>query len=163
MKNKALAWTGILAISSGLLTATVAPTVQAADKDRNSVMKYRNLFMETKGKHNQAIKLLVKSKVSYSHIVTHAEALAGMADDMLMLFPANSMGGKSRALDTIWDKDGKLTPDFVAQAELMKTESKKMVDVAKAGNYKAIKKQLGILANKGCRGCHTKYRGDDKK
>ena len=161
MKNKALAWTSILAISGGLLAASIVPLAQAADKNRDDVMKYRHLFMETKGKHNQAIKLLVKSKVSYSHIVTHAEALAAMADDMLMLFPANSFSGKSRALSSIWDKDGKLASDFVAQAELMKVESKKMVDVAKAGNYKAIKKQLGILANKGCRGCHTKYRGDD--
>lgn len=163
MKKKTLAWTGILAISSGLLSATLAPSIQAADKDRNAVMKYRHLFMETKGKHNQAIKLLVNSKISYRHIVTHAEALSSMADDMLMLFPANSMGGKTRALDTIWDKDGKLSADFVTQAELMKIESQKMVDIAKEGNYKAIKKQLGRLANKGCRGCHTKYRGDEKE
>lgn len=128
----------------------------------NAMIKYRNLFMETKGKHNQAIKLLVKNKLSYAHIIAHAEALEAMAEDMLTLFPAGSMSAKSRALPEIWNDDGSISDVFVEQTDIMRKEAKTMVEVAKQGNYKKIRKQLGKLAKDGCRGCHTDFRGEEE-
>ena len=140
---------------------TLSSQVYASDKDRSSMMRYRNLFMETKGKHAKSIKLLVKNKMSLRHIITHAEALAAMADDMLLLFPAGTTGGKSRAMDDIWAADGEITEEFIAKAQDMRKEAEAFVKVAKEGNYKKIKKQMGRFANKGCRSCHTDYRGEE--
>jgi len=142
-----------------LVGATALPAV-ASDKDRTSTMNYRQIFMETKGKHAKAIKLLLKNKLSLRHIITHAEALEAMADDMLLLFPAGTIGGKSRAMGDIWDKDGKITSEFTAKAIDMRKEAAALAEVARGGNYKKIKKQMGRFANKGCRSCHTDYRGE---
>ncbi len=148
----------ILLSLTGLSLSSVA---HSADKERAAMMRYRNLFMETKGKHAKAIKLLIKNKLSLKHIITHGEALAAMADDMLMLFPAGTAGGRSRATDNIWDKNGKLSDEFIAKVTDMRNQAKEFVKVAKEGNYKKIKKQMGRFANKGCRSCHTDYRGEE--
>ena len=143
-----------------ILTLT---SVQAQEStlDRQAIIKYRRLFMEIKGKHNQAIKLLVMQEIPFhSHIVTHAEALSNMAEDMLRLFPKGSQGPQSRALPSIWDKDGNLSSAFIAQVDVMKKEAKKMAEVAKAGDNEAIRQQLRQLASNGCRGCHTLFRGE---
>ncbi len=133
---------------------------KTADKDRSAMMKYRQLFMETKGKHAKAIKLLIKHKLSLDHIVSHGEALAAMAEDMLVVFPTGSMGGKSRAMGDIWDEQGNLSQDFKKKAQAMQVEASLFVDIAKQGNYRKIKKQMVVFANKGCRSCHSDYRGE---
>lgn len=130
------------------------------DKDRSAMMKYRKLFMETKGNHAKAIKLLIKNKLSLNHIVSHGEALAAMADDMLVIFPAGTMGAKSRAMENIWDKQGKLSQDFKEKVNTMRVEASRLVEVAEQGNYKKIKKQMATFANRGCRSCHSDYRGE---
>jgi cytochrome c556 len=130
------------------------------DKNRSAMMKYRKLFMETKGNHAKAIKLLVKNKLSLNHIVSHGEALVTMADDMLLIFPAGSMGGKSRAMKNIWDEQGNLSQDFKNKVKVMRIEAARLVDVAEQGNYKAIKKQMATFVNKGCRSCHSDFRGE---
>lgn len=151
-------------IAVALILTVGSSTIANAEPRRSNteaMIKYRHLFMETKGKHSQAIKLLVKNKLSYSHIIAHADALAAMADDMLTLFPAGSMSAKSRALPAIWKDDGTISDEFITQAELMRAEAKKMVEIAQEGNYKKIKKQVGKLAKNGCRGCHTDFRGEE--
>ena len=154
----------VLLITGSLFISLIsmANISQADSMNRHAAMKYRSTFMHAKGKHSQAIKLLVKNRSNYTHIVTHAEILSLMADDMLDLFPANSRGGRSRALPEIWNKDGSLSKEFIHQAEIMKEESNEMVLIAKKGNYKAINKQLKKLANNGCRSCHQQFRGDKK-
>ncbi len=140
---------------------SVQANAQSADKERTAMMRYRHLFMDTKGKHAKAIKLLIKNKLSLRHIVTHAKALAAMSDDMLLLFPAGTTGGKSRAMDHIWGEDGKLSQEFKDKAGEMRKQAEELVRVAQKGNYKKIKKQMGRFANKGCRGCHSDYRGEE--
>ncbi len=159
--NHGLLFSFTLIILIGITGVSISPPLYAADNDRDAMMRYRNLFMETKGKHAKAIKLLIKKKLSLNHIITHAQALADMSDDMLILFPAGTSGGKSRAMDNIWDKDGKLTQEFVAKVSDMRSQAKTFLNVAKEGNYKKIKKQMGRFANKGCRSCHTDYRGEE--
>lgn len=143
-----------------LFSPSVLSEPHKVDKDRSAMMKYRKLFMETKGKHAKAIKLLVKNKLSLNHIISHGEALEAMADDMLMIFPAGSMGGKSRAMDNIWDKDGNLSQDFTNKVKAMRIEAAQLVQVAEQGNYKKIRKQMASFANKGCRNCHSDFRGE---
>ena len=130
------------------------------DKDRSAMIKYRKLFMETKGNHAKAIKLLIKNKLSLNHIISHGEALVAMADDMLLIFPAGSMGGKSRAMQDIWDEQGEISSDFKSKVKAMRIEASRLVEIAEQGNYKKIKKQMATFANKGCRSCHSDYRGE---
>jgi cytochrome c556 len=130
------------------------------EKNRSAMMKYRKLFMETKGNHAKAIKLLIKNKLSLNHIISHSEALVSMADDMLLVFPAGSMGGKSRAMQDIWNEQGELSLDFKNKVKAMRLEASRLVEVAEQGNYKKIKKQMATFANKGCRSCHSDYRGE---
>ena len=131
-----------------------------ADK-RDALIKYRQIFMEAKGKHNQAIRLLITKNIALpEHIITHAEALSKMADDMIKLFPKGSQGPKSRVLVDVWDKNGNLSKPFLEQTENMKKEAQKMAEVAKKGNPSEMKKQLRALASNGCRGCHTLFRGE---
>lgn len=143
-----------------MLSSPAYSDSKSYDKDRSAMMKYRKLFMETKGKHAKAIKLLVKNKLSLNHIVSHGLALATMADDMLLIFPTGSMGGKSRAMNNIWDEEGNLSPDFESKVEAMRVEASELVKVAETGNYKKIKKQMAVFANKGCRNCHSDFRGE---
>jgi len=143
-----------------LLPFQAIAETRSLDKDRSAMMKYRQLFMETKGNHAKAIKLLIKNKLSLNHIVSHGEALVAMADDMLVIFPAGSVGGKSRAMYDIWDDQGNLTQDFKNKAAVMRAEASRFVEIAKEGNYKKIKKQMAVFANKGCRSCHSDYRGE---
>lgn len=159
-------FTFILLITASLVSSTMAYSDESQlenkrlDKERSAMMKYRKLFMETKGKHAKAIKLLIKNKLSLGHIVSHGEALERMADDMLLIFPKGSMGGKSRAMQNIWDEQGELSQDFKNKVEAMRTEASKLVIVAKRGNYKKIRKQMATFANKGCRNCHSDFRGE---
>jgi cytochrome c556 len=149
----------IFSLLLALPISAIAET-NTLDKDRSAMMKYRKLFMETKGKHAKAIKLLIKNKLSLNHIISHGETLAAMADDMLLIFPADSMGGKSRAMQEIWDEDGNLSQDFKNKVQVMRIEASQFVEVAKQGNYKKIKKQMAVFANKGCRSCHSDFRGE---
>ncbi|OUS26291.1 hypothetical protein A9Q99_18855 [Gammaproteobacteria bacterium 45_16_T64] len=164
--NKTSRRGAVSGIAIALMFSVGASSMVNAEPRKSSteaMIKYRHLFMETKGNHSQAIKLLVKKKLSYSHIIAHAEALAAMADDMLTLFPAGSMSAKSRALPAIWNDDGTVSAEFIKQTEVMRSEAKKMVEVAQEGNYKKIKKQVGKLAKNGCRGCHTDFRGEESE
>ena len=127
--------------------------------ETKTIIQYRKIFMEAKEKHHQAIKLLVTKELSLpSHVITHAEALKNMANDMLLLFPKDSMGAKSRVSPNIWNKDGSLSQGFIAQVEKMKEEATKMVKVAQAGDMAAVQKQLRSMTADGCRSCHTLYR-----
>ncbi len=151
----------IALVTCANLGLSVHVYAQSADKERAAMMRYRHLFMDTKGKHAKAIKLLIKNKLSLRHIVTHAQALAAMSDDMLLLFPAGTTGGKSRAMDHIWNEKGELSEEFKSKAGEMRKQAEELVRVAQKGNYKKIKKQMGRFANKGCRGCHSDYRGEE--
>lgn len=152
--------TSLLCCSIFLLPRPAISDTGTLEKNRIAMMKYRKLFMETKGNHAKAIKLLIKNKISVNHIVSHGEALAAMADDMLLIFPAGSMGRKSRAMDNIWNEQGDLSEDFKNKVKTMRTEASKLVEVAQQGNYKKIRKQMATFANKGCRSCHSDYRGE---
>jgi cytochrome c556 len=111
------------------------------------MMKYRKLFMETKGNHAKAIKLLIKNKLSLNHIISHGEALVTMADDMLLIFPAGSMGRKSCAMHDIWDEQGEISSDFKSKVTAMRSEAARLVEVAEQGNYKKIKNQKSKIKN----------------
>ncbi len=153
----------IVPLLCGLLLIVPSSAISdtsSLEKNRSAMMKYRKLFMETKGNHAKAIKLLIKNKLSLNHIISHGEALVAMADDMLLIFPAGSMGGKSRAMQDIWDEQGDLSLDFKSKVKAMRIEASRLVEVAEQGNYKKIKKQMATFANKGCRSCHSDYRGE---
>ncbi|MBF0238306.1 MAG: cytochrome c [SAR324 cluster bacterium] len=161
---KVIPFLSVLFLIVFLSHAVVQAEESVSVTTRNSIIQYRKIFMDAKGLHTQAIKLLVSKKIGlYSQIVTHADALNKMAEDMLHLFPPGSQGADSRTLPTIWNKDGTLSQTFVEQAQIMKQEAKKMAEVAKTQDMDLIKKQLREFATNGCRGCHSLFRGEDSE
>ncbi|MGK5090748.1 cytochrome c [Deltaproteobacteria bacterium TL4] len=145
-----------------LLTTNASSAFAQEKINVKQMAKYRKIFMDIKGYHHQALKLLVTQNIGLSEqIITHAETLSKMAEDILLLFPKGSLSDKSRTLPSIWDKEGNLVPGFIKQAENMKVEARKLAQIAKTGNRRAVNAQLRNFDSEGCRGCHTLYRGGE--
>lgn len=159
----------MIAVCFASVIMTQSPVSAKSEKqikvsEVNNLVKYRKLFMEVKNQHNVAIKRLtrempVSASERASQIVTHADALNKMASDMLRLFPEGTSSGKSRAEEGIWDKDGKLTADFVSLAGTMQNAANKLAIAAREGRMDTIVKEVRELA-RSCRGCHSEFRAE---
>jgi cytochrome c556 len=73
-------------------------------------------------------------------------------------FPAGSsmteFPGKTYAKPEIWAN----FDDFKAAAAVLGTEAGKLADAAKSGDMAAFAAQYDATGEKGCGGCHTKFR-----
>lgn len=124
------------------------------------IIKYRELVMEGVAKHMGAMGLVVKGEVDRKQdLVAHAEALAALAPTIPALFPAGTgpEAGKTEAKPEVWTK----WAEFEAANVTFVTESQKLVEVAKGGDFEAFKVQYGAVG-KSCGGCHDGFRVDDK-
>jgi cytochrome c556 len=87
-----------------------------------------------------------------------ALGLQSNAEKMVDLFPKGSsmtdLPGKTNAKPEIWDN----FDDFKSIAATFATESGKLADAAKSGDMSAFAAQYDVVGEKGCGGCHTKYR-----
>jgi len=127
--------------------------------NREHLITYRLSVMDIKGRHTQALKFLVKNKINLRfQIMAHAKALNLLADDMMRLFLEGSWGKTSRASRTIWDKKGRLSKPFIAQARAMKQEAVKLEKTAAIGTLEDIQKQLVSFESNGCNDCHVQFR-----
>jgi len=83
----------------------------------------------------------------------HAEIVAFMSKLPIEGFIPGSDKGETKAKPEIWsDMD-----DFKAKLEKMQNEAAKLAEVAKGGDFNAVKAQLGETG-KACKACHDKYR-----
>ncbi|MGK5094712.1 cytochrome c [Deltaproteobacteria bacterium TL4] len=148
----------VLGITATLFTR-VTPVYAYGEAQARHLGQYRKLFMEAKGIHFLAIRMLVKRELGMNeHLITHAEILNQMAEEILSLFPKGSLDAQDRTSAKIWNQEGALVAEFIAQAEVLKQETRKLVKLAKTGDLNAIDEQIRIVDDKGCRGCHALYR-----
>ena len=140
--NRARATAATLA----LLTLGVAASEGQVD--------YRQHVMAAVGGHMQAIADIVRGKVDHaSHLATHANALADLAEITPTLFPAGSEGGDT--LPAVWEN----ASDFQAKLDAFKEATSTLKEAAGSGEQA----QVGlVLRNVGqtCKGCHDDYRAE---
>lgn len=146
----------------GVLSLIFILSASAQEKGVGVLIKYRQNFMDTKNQLNYGISLLTRTikmgdEERNDQIVTHAEALAGMAQNILHLFPYGSTSDVSRALPGIWDAKGKISSDFTQAAIKMMENAQALAAAAKKGDVNEVKKKSRAL-NLSCKNCHSEFR-----
>lgn len=124
-----------------------------------AMVKYREASMKVMGGHMGALSAIVKGEVPFNdQMLAHAEGLLAMSKTIPSAFPAGTGPDKvpSESKPAIWKEWDK----FVAASKTMETESAKLVELAKAGNYDAAKAQFANVG-KACGSCHDAYRQKD--
>jgi cytochrome c556 len=94
-------------------------------------------------------------------IQASAKTMAGMANTLPTWFPAGSgkqARAKSEAKDSIWTEKA----DFAAKVSAYQVQASKLNQLAMAGDLTAIKGQVRPTGGT-CKGCHDKYREEEKK
>ncbi len=146
-----------MAVAFGVLAGAVA---YAADEPKQ-VVKYRKAVMKAQLRHFQAIKSIVRGKVSFTGLLANqAMALDLTGKGLTDLFPAGTGPDKikSKALPEIW-RDWK---KFEASAKNLQQETAKLVKIANGGDMKAVAAQFKAVS-KACDGCHKFSRAKRKK
>jgi cytochrome c556 len=87
-----------------------------------------------------------------------ADGLDLFGHSLAGLFPEGSAGPDSRALPAIW----KNKPDFVARANAFGDAAAQLKRLSDAGDKAGFAAQAAVLA-RGCNGCHSLYRAEEKK
>jgi cytochrome c556 len=136
-----------------LLLASVAGAGTPED-----AVKYRQAVMNTMAGHVGAISLIFSGKVEHQeYLLSHAEALAAAGDQVGKLFPAGSGTAKSDALPLIWEEGDK----FQKAADAARVATAALRDAVKSSDKAAIGKSLKPVFDS-CKGCHDRYRKEDK-
>lgn len=87
-----------------------------------------------------------------------AGAIAAWGKALPALFPAGATTPESKALPSVWsDRAG-----FEAAAAKLATEAGKLAELAKAGDSAGFAAQFQAVGG-ACKGCHDKYRAEEKK
>jgi cytochrome c556 len=96
-----------------------------------------------------------KAKVqNFDGIAVSAEALALNAGRIPAMFPEGSMTSESKAKQEIWQK----WPEFEKASTMMKTESEKLRDAARAKNNDQVQAVMKDFGRNACGTCHTPFR-----
>jgi cytochrome c556 len=140
-----------------LLTAcgslfTGSAFAQAKPED---AIKYRRGVYAVIGWNFRPMATMVKGDRPYdaATFAHNAEIIAYMSKLPLEGFVPGSESGDTKAKPEIWlDMD-----DFKVKLEKMQGEAAKLAEVAKAGDFAAVKAQFGETGN-ACKACHDKYR-----
>ena len=124
-----------------------------------TIADYRHNVMEGMAKHSGAIRMVISGEVDRKQdLVAHAEALAAFGPSLVDLFPEGTGPDKLKtdAKPEVWTKRA----DFETAAKSFVTESTKLVEVAKGGDFEAFKVQYGAVG-KTCGGCHDGFLAED--
>jgi len=149
MKKKGIA--GAIAV----LTLTAAATALAQQKPED-VIKYRQSALFIVGQNFGPIAAMVQGKIPYDK--DDAARRAAVVDFVIKLpwtafAPGTEQGGNTKAKPEIWlDME-----DFKAKAKDVQAEAAKLAEVARTGDFDALKAQVGATG-KACKACHDKYR-----
>ena len=131
---------------TGIATAQVKP---------EDAIKYRQGVYRVIGWNFGPMAAMAKGEKPYdaAAFARHAEIVAFMSKLPMEGFIPGSDKGETKAKPEIWsDMD-----DFKAKLEKMQNEAAKLAEVAKGGDFNAVKAQLGETG-KACKACHDKYR-----
>ncbi|MFN4018967.1 MAG: c-type cytochrome [Erythrobacter sp.] len=139
-----------------------AATAEGAPVDVAAVLKTREKNFEAIGDAFKAVRReLEKGAPDFALIETSATDINTRAKLIETHFPAGTSvedGLKTEALATIWQK-----PDeFKAAGQKLIDESAKLAELAKGGDKAAVGAQAMAMGG-ACKGCHDKFRLDDKK
>lgn len=131
-----------------------AGAVQAQQKPED-IIKYRQSALFLLGQHFGPIAAMAQGKMPYdknaaaSHAAL-AETLASLPWDR---FAPGTDKGNTKAKPEVWTNQA----DFKAKADKMQEEVAKLAQVAKTGDFDALKAQVGATG-KSCKACHDEYR-----
>jgi cytochrome c556 len=145
-----------------LLTAALAAILiagpAAADTAVNSI-KYRQNVMKAMSAHVSAFFMVNMGTISQpGHLKAHANALADLGAQTKDLFPAGTDVGQTEALPLIWQEPAEFAK-AVKAVEDSTAALKKAVDAGDKAATGAAAKALG----ESCKGCHDRYRKEQKK
>jgi len=142
------------ALLAAAALAGVAGPAWAQQKPED-IIKYRQSALFLMGQHFGPIAAMAQGKLPYDKDA--AARNAAVVEYMSKLpwdrFPAGTDQGNTKAKPEIWSN----LDDFKAKADKMQSEVGKLAQVAKAGDFNALKAQVGETG-KACKACHDEYR-----
>jgi cytochrome c556 len=138
------------------LVVTLSMTGNAfAQVKPDDAIKYRKSVYTVMGWNFGPLAAMAKGEKPYDkdEAIRRAANLAFVSRLPLEGFTPGSDLGTTKAKPEIWEN----LDDFKTKLEKMQGETAKLGEVAKAGDFDALKAQIGETG-KACKECHDKYR-----
>ena len=140
---------------AGVALAALCAGAQAQQKPED-IIRYRQSALFLMGAHFGPLAAMAQGKMPYDKDA--AARNAAMVETMSKLpwdkFPAGTeQGANTKAKPEIWAN----LDDFKAKSEKMQGEVAKLAQVARGGDFNALKAQVGETG-KACKACHDEYR-----
>ena len=144
-----------LAVFTAVVAAVISNLAAAQDVKPEDVIKFRKGAYQVIGWEMRPLGLMVKGEMPFNKDVfaRNAAVIDTMSHVVPDGFVAGTDKGDTRAKPEIWSDAAK----FKAALERFQSEAAKMNEVAKGGNFDAIKLQFGALS-KSCGNCHDNFR-----
>jgi len=144
----------VIAVAVGVALLGLA-AVGAAQQKPEDVIKYRQSALFIVGQNFGPIAAMVQGKIPYDK--DDAARRAAVVDFVIKLpwsaFAPGTDQGNTKAKPEIWLE----MEDFKAKAKDVQAEAAKLAEVARSGDFDALKAQVGATG-KACKACHDKYR-----
>jgi cytochrome c556 len=150
MGNVRRGFSGALAVTFVLASTTSL----AADPRPEDFVKFRRAVFTVLGWKFQQMVSVSKGEKPFvkDEFLRNAVLVEQLSKLPLDGFRPGTDKGETRAKAELWTN----MDDFKAKAETLASEAGKLVDVARAGNLKDIKVQLG-KTGASCKACHDEY------
>jgi cytochrome c556 len=149
--------TRLIAATCILGSATAWLGTAAASEPENFI-KYRQTYMKALAGHTGSAAQIVRGKVDPAgHLKMHADAMAALSKDILMLFPEGSDFGETEAKEVIWED----WADFEKAASAMRSAADKFAESVDSADEAAIGERFEAVG-KACKGCHKKFRQEEE-
>ncbi len=140
-------------IGTSTLLASGPAAAQAKPED---VIKFRKALMVMQSNSLRPIAVMAKGQRPYDKdIVIRNAAMLELTGKMMMeaMAAGSDKGAETRAKPEIWSD----AADFKKISDNFTAEASKLSELAKTGNFDAIRGQLGAVI-KSCDACHDNYR-----
>jgi len=135
------------------LVATGCATGGAKKMSAAESVSERQRYMKLHGGLWRDIQDKAKAN-NFDGIAVSAEALALNSGRIPAMFPEGSMTAESKAKPEIWQK----WPEFEKASVMMRTESEKLRDAARAKNGDQVQAVIKDFGRNACGTCHTPFR-----
>lgn len=149
--------TRILLLIIGVSITMHCSMVAAEEYEPEDLIKYRKHSMNAIKHHNNAIRMILKGKVSQEDLNMHVKALGKLIKRVDNWFPEGSDFGETNAKDAIWDKPAKFRKANEDAVAAFKTFKAVIADGDRAASAKAMKK----FGKASCGSCHKKFKKKD--
>ena len=143
-----------IAVAAAACAMVAGGAAQAQMKPEDAI-KYRRSALFINGQSFGALAAMAQGKIPHDPAAAarHAEIVDFMIKLPWSAFSPGTETGDTKAKPEIW-----LEPeDFKAKSEKVQQEVAKLLQVAKGGDFNALKEQVGETG-KACKACHDKFR-----